>query len=117
MNDIKAENEKGHAHSPPKPNRPLGANNSSNRDKALHHHPKLAPELVNSNRPGIAPMPFESPNARSKTITVADGPNTGGVSVYSLPISYYLACIADLLTPPIPLLVWLAGFHFHSHTR
>ncbi|KAG8820656.1 Protein phosphatase 2C 1 [Serendipita sp. 401] len=48
------------------------------RDKALHHHPKLAPELVNSNRPGIAPMPFESPNARSKTITVADGPNTGG---------------------------------------
>ncbi|CAG8721382.1 13517_t:CDS:2, partial [Acaulospora colombiana] len=40
------------------------------------HHPKLPRELA---RPPINPMPFaESPNARSKTITVADGPNTGG---------------------------------------
>ncbi|PVG01298.1 protein serine/threonine phosphatase 2C [Serendipita vermifera] len=39
-------------------------------------HPKLPRELA---RPPINPMPFaESPNARSKTITVADGPNTGG---------------------------------------
>ena len=44
-------------------------------------HPKLFPDLA---RPGISTMPnLESPNARSKTITVADGPNTGGVSVFT----------------------------------
>jgi hypothetical protein len=43
------------------------------------HHPRLPHDLT---RPGVSAMQnIESPNARSKTITVADGPNTGGVSV------------------------------------
>ncbi|CAG7850832.1 Protein phosphatase 2C homolog 1 Short=PP2C-1 [Serendipita indica DSM 11827] len=49
--------------------------------KSNKSHPTLPPDLA---RPGIAPMPFESPNARSKTITVADGPNTGGYLLKNL---------------------------------
>lgn len=62
------------------------------------HTPKLPPELA--SRPGIASMPFlESPNARSRTITVADGPNTGGVCLIVL--WFY---VQELTNPPPPSL-------------
>jgi hypothetical protein len=47
----------------------------SRRDKP---HPRLDPAYVREvSQPRL--MSFESPNARSKSITIADGPNTGGV--------------------------------------
>ena len=41
-------------------------------------HPRLDPALVKEVLQP-RPMTLESPNARSKSITIADGPNTGGV--------------------------------------
>ena len=47
----------------------------SRRDKP---HPRLDPGYTKQiSQP--RPMSLESPNARSKSITIADGPNTGGV--------------------------------------
>jgi hypothetical protein len=55
----------------------------SRRDKL---HPRLDPAYVREVSQ-LRPMSFESPNARSKSITIADGPNTGGVRYVLIPKS------------------------------